>query len=128
MDKKLTFILIGVIFWALAAILMHFVGPIVFDGGLFHIGFWIANFFVPVVFIPLIAKLTGRTKHDMLVPTCLMVVPAMALDSLSITLDSFGKTHIYADTPVLAGVTGGFLLFAFVSFIIWALYWHRAEA
>lgn len=107
---------------------MHFVGPTVFDGGLLHIGFWIANFFVPVLFLPLIAKLTSRTKHDMLVPTCLMVVPAMALDSLSITLDTIGKTHIYADNPVLSGVTGGFLLFAFVSFIIWALFWHREAA
>ena len=125
MDKKITFVSIGIVFWAVAALFMHYVGPIVFNGGALHIGFWIVNFFVPFAFLPFIAKLTGRTKHDMLVPTTLMAIPAMTLDSLSITFDTFGKTHIYADTPALAGVTGGFLIFAFVSFFIWALYWHK---
>jgi|GEM_PF-3239024 len=125
MDKKLTFLSIGVIFWALAAVFMHFVGPVVFDTSGLHIIFWVANFFVPALFLPVVAKMTGRTKHDMLVPTVIMVIPAMTFDSLSITFDTFGKTHIYADTPVLAGLTGGFLIFAFVSFLLWALYWHK---
>jgi len=125
MDRKFTFISIGVVFWLSAAILMHFVGPYVFDGGFIHIAFWIANFFIPALALPVIAKLTGRSKHEMLAPTALIAVPALTLDSLAITFDTMGKTHIYADTPMLSGLTGGFLLFAFASFFIWALYWHR---
>lgn len=125
MDRKFTFIFIGIVFWAGAAAFMHFVGPLVFDGGVFHIGFWIVNFFFPVIAIPLIAKITGRTKQDMLIPTILVAIPAMILDGLSVTLDAMGKTHIYADNALLAAYTGGFLLFAFVSFFVWALIWHR---
>lgn len=125
MDRKFTFIFAGVIFWASAAALMHYLGPLVFDGGTLHIIFWIANFFVPIPVIMLFARLTGRTKHDMLAPTALVALPAMTLDGISITLDTIGQTHIYAETPELAGVTGGFLLFAFASFFFWALIWHR---
>jgi hypothetical protein len=125
MDRKFTFISIGVVFWLSAAILMHFVAPYVFDGGFMHIAFWVTNFLVPAIVLPPIAKMTGRTKHQMLVPTALMAAPALTLDGLSVTLDTLGKTHIYANTPLLAGLTGGFLLFAFASFFIWAIYWHR---
>ena len=125
MDRKVTFIFIGAAFWALAAVFMHFVGPYVFDAGLIHVGFWIANFFLPVLALPFIARLTGRTKHQMLAPTALIALPALTLDGLSITLDTLGQTHIYADTPQLAGLTGGFLLFAFMSFFFWALVWHE---
>ena len=126
MDRKLTFILIGVVFWVVAAVFMHFIGPYVFDGGLIHIGFWIANFFLPILVLPLFASMTGRTKHQMLAPTALIALPAMTLDGLSITLDTMGKTHIYADSPQLAGLTGGFLLFAFMGFFFWALVWHKS--
>jgi len=88
--------------------------------------FWIANFFFPILAIPVIARFTGRTKHDMLAPTVLIALPAMTLDGLAITLDTLGKTHIYADTAVLAGYTGGFLLFAFASFFFCAVRWHKA--
>lgn len=127
MDRKFTFIIIGVVFWAVAAVFMHFVGPVVFDGGGLHITFWVVNFFVPVLMLPLFARLTGRTKHDMVLPTLLIAIPAMTLDALSVTFDAFGKTHIYANTPELAAVTGGFLLFAFVSFFFWAVYWHKGD-
>lgn len=126
MDRKLTFILIGVVFWAVAAVFMHFVGPYVFDSGLIHISFWIANFFLPILALPLIASMTGRTKHQMLAPTVLIAIPAMTFDGLSITFDAMGKTHIYADSLQLAGLTGGFLLFAFMSFFFWALVWHKS--
>lgn len=126
MDRKFTFILIGIIFWASAAWLMHYIGPTVFDGGGLHVGFWIANFLVPVGVLPLIARLTGRTKHKMVIPTALVAVPALTLDGLAVTFDTLGHSYIYADTPALAGVTGGFLLFAFASFFFWALIWHRA--
>jgi len=126
MDPKVIFIFIGIVFWASAALLMHFIGPYVFDGGVIQALFWAANFFLPVIALPLIAKLTQRTKHDMLIPTVLIAIPAMILDGLSITFDTLGFTHIYADNAVLAGNTGGFLLFAFASFFIWAVIWHKA--
>jgi len=118
MDRKVTFISIGVIFWICAALLMHFIVPYVFDGGLIQILFWVANFFFPAIAIPLIAKLTQRTKHDMLAPTVLF----------AITFDTMGFTHIYADNAILAGYTGGFLLFALASFFIWAIFWHHEPA
>ena len=125
MDRKFTFILTGIIFWASAAVLMHYLAPVVFDVGSLHIIFWIANFFVPVPVIILLARLTGRTKHEMLAPIALLALPAMTLDGVSITFDTMGKTHVYASTPELSGLTGGFLLFAFASFFFWALLWHR---
>ena len=126
MDRKFTFLIIGVLFWVSAGALMHYLAPLVFDGGLIHILFWVANFLLPAAALPLFARLTGRTKHDMLAPTALMAVPALTLDGLSVTFDTLGASHIYADTPHLAGLTGGFLLFAFASFFFWALIWHRA--
>lgn len=127
MDRKLTFVMIGLVFWVTAAALMHFLGPHVFDGGLIQIIFWIANFFFPALALPLIARLTARAKHEMVGPTALIALPAMTLDGLAISFDTLGKTHIYADTPALAGLTGGFLLFAFASFFFWALFWHTEK-
>jgi len=125
MDRKKTFVSIGIIFWLIAAMFMHFIGPFVFDGGLLHMVFWIVNFFLPVLLLPLFAKLTKRSKHQILIPTVLICIPAMILDALSITFDTLGKTHIYANTALLGGVSGGFLLFAFASFLFWALIWHK---
>ena len=125
MDKKFLFIAIGVSLWAGAAVLMHFIGPQVFDGSWIHVAWWIANFFLPVAVIPLVANATGRTKHNMVIPTALIAMPAMTLDGLSVTFDTLGKTHVYADNAHLSGLTGGFLLFAFASFFFWALVWHQ---
>lgn len=125
MDKRGTFLIIGIIFWIVAAGLMHYLGPIFLDGALLHILFWIANFAFAAVSIILIAKATGRTKHDMLVPVTIMAMPAMIMDGLSITADAHGLTHVYANTPLLAAYSGGFLLFAFWSFFFFALVWHR---
>lgn len=125
MDRKFTFILIGLAFWLSAAALMHYISPYVFDGGLMQILFWIANFALPAAALPVIARLTNRTKHQMLTPIALIALPAMILDGLAITFDTLGQTHIYANTASLAGLTGGFLLFAFASFFFWALVWHK---
>ncbi|NND83141.1 MAG: hypothetical protein HKN50_12000 [Gammaproteobacteria bacterium] len=125
MDRTLTFLSIGVVFWVVAAIFMHYVGPLVFDGGVQHAVFWLLNFLLPVAVLPLIARFTDRTRHQMLAPTCLIVLPAMTLDGIAISLDTLGLTHAYANTPWLAGVTGGFLLFAFASFLFWAIVWQE---
>lgn len=125
MDKKFTFITIGLFFWAVAAVVMHYIAPFVFDAGAVHIGFWALNFLFPVVAIPVLARVTGRTRHQMLIPIALIVLPAMTLDGLAVTFDTLGITRVYADNPELAGLTGGFLLFAFASFIFWALVWQR---
>lgn len=117
--------MIGIVFWIVAASAMHFIGPKVFDGSEVHALFWVANFGLPVLVIPMFAKMTGRTKHDMLAPTALIALPAMLLDGLAVTFDTMGKTHIYADTALLSAYTGGFLLFAFMSFFFWALVWHE---
>ena len=104
---------------------MHYIVPVVFDHGVIHFTFWVANFVLPVPVLPLLARLTNRTKHEMLIPTVIIALPAMTLDALSVTSDTLGVSHIYANTSELAGVTGGFLLFAFASFFFWALIWHR---
>ena len=125
MDKRLTFLIIGVLFWIAAALLMKVVGPLVFDGGVLHVLFWIVNFVFGAVSVAVIARLTGRTKHDMLVPVAIMAMPAMLMDGLAVTSDAMGLTHIYANTPQLAAYSGGFLLFAFWSFFFFALLWHK---
>jgi len=116
MTNKRNLILGGVALWLLGAVIMHFVGPYVFTGGL-----------APVSVLPLIAKRIGRAKHQMFEPTAIMLLPVMMLDGLAITSDTFGWTQIYASDPKLAGLTGGFLLFASASFFFWALIWHRAD-
>lgn len=126
MDKHGTFLITGIVFWITAAVLMHYLGPFVLDGGLLHAIFWAANFVFGAVAVIMIAKWTGRTKHDMLVPAVIMAMPAMLMDGIAVTADARGWTHIYADTPVLAAYTGGFLLFAFWSVFFFALIWHRA--
>lgn len=128
MNQRATFLILGLIVWIIGVVAIHILGPIVFDGGMLHILFWIANFVVGGVSIVLIAKFTGRTKHEMLVPTTLMAMPAMLMDGLSVTLDTMGVTHIYANTPTLAAYSGGLLLFAFWSFFFFALLWHREPA
>jgi hypothetical protein len=125
MDKRGAFLIIGIIFWIVAAALMHYLRPLVFDGGVWHILFWIAKFAFGAIAIILIAKLTGRTKHDMLAPVAIMAMPAMLMDGMAVTADAMGATHIYANTPLLAAYSGGFLLFAFWSFFFFALMWHR---
>lgn len=125
MDKRGTFLIIGIIFWVIGAITVHYLGPIVFDGGLLHVIFWVANFAFGAIGTIFLAKLTGRTKHDMLAPVTIIAMPAMLMDGLAITADAQGLTHIYANTPLLAAYSGGFLLFAFWSFFFFALIWHR---
>ena len=125
MDRKFTFVAIGAVFWLLAAILMKYLGPVVFDGGLIHALWFVANFAFGAISLVVIAKLTGRTKHDMLAPTAIMAMPAMLMDGLAVTTDARGWSHVYADTPQLAAYSGGFLLFAFWSFFFFALMWHR---
>ncbi len=126
MDRKPTFVAIGAIFWLLAAILMKYLGPVVFDGGIIHVLWFVANFVFGAIAVVAIAKFTGRTKHDMLAPTAIMAMPAMLMDGLAVTSDARGLSHIYADTPQLAAYSGGFLLFAFWSFFFFALMWHRS--
>lgn len=127
MTNKRNLILGGIALWLLGAVIMHFVGPYVFTGGLLHIVFWISNFLAPVSVLPLIAKRIERAKHQMFEPKAIMLLPVMMLDGLAITSDTFGWTQIYASDPKLAGLTGGFLLFASASFFFWALVWHRAD-
>jgi hypothetical protein len=126
MDKRGTFLIIGIVFWIIGAITVHYLGPFVFDGGLLHVAFWIVNFIFGAVGTIFLAKVTGRTKHDMLAPVAIMAMPAMLMDGLAVTTDALGLTHIYANDPLLAAYTGGFLLFAFWSFFFFALIWHRA--
>ena len=70
------------------------------------------------------ARLTGRTRHDMLVPTVIMAMPALLMDGLVISF----APDIYGDTDAELRAAGGLLLFAFWSFFFFALFWHRPFA
>ena len=125
MDRPFSCIAIGVAIWIIALPIMRYMVPFVFDLGLMHWAFWGANFLIPALFIPPIAKLLGRTKSDMLAPVALITLPIMVMDSVAVTLDGLGKTAIYTDHAEIAAATGGFLLFAMASCFFWALVWSQ---
>lgn len=128
MDRKFTFILFGIILWLAGVVMIRLLHPIIFGDPLLHsLLFVFAFLLAPLTLIPA-AKITGRTKHDMLVPSAIMAMPSMLMDGLATTLDAAGKTYIYADTPVDAAWSGGLLLVAFWSIFFFALMWHREKA
>ena len=128
MDHKFTFIALGAVFWVLGVLIMHAFAPMLMDGGWVQVLWYAANFaYVPFALI-LLAKATGRTKHDMLVPSVIILLTAQLMDGIAVSTDTLGLTTIYADSPLLAGQVGGFLLFAFWSVMAVALYWHRPSA
>lgn len=128
MDRKFTFIIFGIIVWLGGVVLIRVLHPFMYGDVFLHslllfIGFLTA----PLTLIP-VAKLTGRTKHDMLVPTAIMAMPSMLMDALATTFDAAGLSHIYANTPQASAYSAGVLLLAFWGFFFFALLWHREPA
>lgn len=100
MDRKFTFVIIGIIIWLVGIPLIRLLHPYLYGEFIPHALFLLfAIITAPLTLIP-VAKLTGRTKHDMLVPTAIMAMPSMFMDGLSTTLDAAGVTYIYADTAI----------------------------
>ena len=125
MDRRLTFMAFGVVLWLVGVIVIRVAGPWFFDAGWRHVLFFALNFVVGGATVALVARMTGRTRQAMVVPTVIIAMVAMLLDGLAVTLDAAGITHIYADTPRMAAYAGGLLLFAFWSALAFALYWHQ---
>ena len=121
MDRTLTFLLIGGVFWGIGAALIKLLAPWVFASTLSVALFFGLNFLIAAATIPLFARLTGRTKHDMLMPTVLMAMAAMLLDGLALSFVPW----IYPEDMTARMHTGAALLFAFWSFFFFALLWHR---
>ena len=121
MDRKLTFLLFGGIFWGVGAAAIKFLAPWLFLSTVTIAGFFALNFVLAWLTIPLFAKLTGRTKHDMLVPTVIMALAAMVLDAVALSFVPW----IYPADMAARMHTGAALLFAFWGFFFFALLWHR---
>jgi cellobiose-specific phosphotransferase system component IIC len=85
------------------------------------------NFAFGAITVAVVARLTSRSRHAMLVPTTIIAMVAMLMDSLAVTLDTAGYTYIYANTVEHAAYAGGTLLFAFWSAFFFALLWHRPK-
>ena len=128
MDKRGTFVIYGIIFWIFGAVFIHYLGPAIFSNPVLHILFFVANFAIGAIAVGLFARMTGRKRHQMLVPVTIIAMPAMLMDGLAVTLDTKGITNIYSNTPVFAAYAGGALLFAFWSAFFFALLWHREKA
>ena len=124
MDRKWTFVAIGALFWAFGAMAIDWLDPVLFDGGAMQALFLLLNFALAGVSLPLFARLTGRTRHDMLVPTAIMAMPALLMDGLAVSF----VPGLYGDTDAELCAAGGLLLFAFWSFFFFALLWHRPFA
>lgn len=128
MDRKLTFVIYGIIVWLAGVVLIRVFHPYMYGDILLHSLFLAVGILsAPLTLIP-IARLTGRTKHDMLVPTVIMAMPAMVMDGLATTFDAAGVTHVYADTALDSAYSAGLLLIVFWAFFVFALYWHRETA
>ena len=121
MDRKLTFILIGGIFYGFGVAAIKLLGPLFWDSAALRAAFLLINIAIAAVTLPIFARMTGRTKHDMLMPTTIMALAAMVMDGLTL---SFAPT-LYADLPQHQAYAGGLLLVAFWGFFFFALLWHR---
>lgn len=128
MDKKWTFIVFGIIFWISGVILIRLLHPFFYGDLLMHVLFLAIAIAIAPPTVIIAAKLSGRTKHDMLVPIVIMSMPAMIMDGLSVTFDAMGKTHIYADNPLHSAYAGGVLLVAFWAVLFFALLCHEKAA
>ncbi|WP_298913781.1 hypothetical protein [uncultured Algimonas sp.] len=125
MDRKLTFIVYGIIVWLIGVALIRFLHPIAYPNLALHLLMLaVAVLAAPPTLIA-IARLTGRTRHDMLVPMAIMAMPSMMMDGLAITFDAMGVSHIYAETPLYSAYSGGVLLVAFWALFLFSLLWHR---
>jgi len=123
MDKKWLFMGVGLAAWVTGLFVIKFWGATLYDGGIKQISFLAANFIVPLLALPLLAKLTGRTKHDMLAPSALIAMPAMFMDSVAV-----GFTDWYSALDADRAATGSTLLFAFWALFFFALLWHRPQS
>ncbi|GLQ19576.1 hypothetical protein ACFFUB_14220 [Algimonas porphyrae] len=125
MDRKWTFILYGIVFWLLGVVMIRVLHPYFYGDLGMHVLFLLIAIAIAPPTLLITARLSGRTKHEMVVPTALMAMPAMLMDGLSVTLDAMGITHIYADNPLHSAYAGGVLLVAFWATLMFALLWHR---
>lgn len=122
------FVMAGIVLWLAGVAVIRLLGPVVHDGGVAHMLFWAANVAAGALTIVVLARVSGRSRHAMVVPAVTVAMPAMLMDGVAVTLDTLGITHIYADTPAMAAFAGGTLLFAFWSALFFALLWHRPRA
>ena len=128
MSDRVKFVLFGIVFWIAGVVMIRPLHPFFYGDLLMHLVFLLIGILIAPPTLIIAAKLSGRTKHQMLVPTAMMAMPAMIMDGLSVTFDAMGKTHIYADTPLYSAYAGGVLLVAFWAVFFFALLWHKDAA
>lgn len=128
MSDRLKFVLFGIVFWIAGVVMIRVLHPFFYGDLLTHLVFLGIGILIAPPTLIIAAKLSGRTKHQMLVPTVIMAMPAMIMDGLSVTFDAMGVTHIYADTPLYSAYAGGVLLVAFWAVFFFALLWHKDAA
>ncbi|MEL6686597.1 MAG: hypothetical protein AAFP97_03140 [Pseudomonadota bacterium] len=128
MSDKIKFVLFGIVFWISGVIMIRLLHPFFYGDLLMHILFLVIAIGIAPPTLIIAAKLSGRTKDQMLVPTVIMAMPAMVMDGLSVTFDAMGKTHIYANNPLHSAYAGGVLLVAFWAVLFFALLWHKEAA
>ena len=128
MSDSVKFVLFGIVFWIAGVVMIRVLHPFFYGDLLMHLVFLLIGILIAPPTLIMAAKLSGRTKHQMLVPTAMMAMPAMIMDGLSVTFDAMGKTHIYADTPLYSAYAGGVLLVAFWAVFFFALLWHKDAA
>lgn len=125
MNDKLRFVLFGIIFWIAGVIMIRVLHPFFYGDLMMHVLFLVIAIAIAPPSLIIAAKLSGRTKEQMLVPSVIMAMPSMIMDGLSVTFDAMGKTHIYANNPLNSAYAGGVLLVAFWGILFFALLWHK---
>ena len=121
MDRIFTYLLIGGLFYGFGVAAIKLLGPFFWDTALMRFVFIALNFLIAAVSLPIFARMTGRGKHDMLLPTIIMALAAMIMDGLTLSF----VPQLYAETPQHQAYAGGLLLTAFWSFFFFALLWHK---
>ena len=120
MERKWAWIAVGLAAWTLGLAVIRLFGDALFDGGIRQALFTAAQFAVPPLVMPPLARWLDRTQHELVVPSVLIAMPAMLMDAVAV-----GWTDWYASSADHRVATGSVLLFAFWSLLFWALVWHR---
>lgn len=121
MSDTAKFLVIGGLFYGFGVAAIKLLGPFFWDSAGLRAAFLLINFAIAAITLPLFARMTGRTRHDMLVPTVVMALAAMLMDGLTLSF----APQLYAATSEGQAYSGGLLLFAFWGFFFFALLWHR---
>ena len=97
--RTVLFLILGGVFWYLAALYVQQLGPVLFDRGALHLAAFGVTALSGPVFVWIAATVARQPLTDMLLPVAVMLVSATALDAVAMT---YAPSVYGGEGPVLA--------------------------